>query len=116
MTLIDNEADIFPGVRIIPAPGHTPGHMVVLFQSGDQALFYIGDTVLQPMHLEYPDWFPIYNIQPDKAASSKQRIFDLAANKHYLVLGQHFPPFPSIGYVVKQQTGWLWTSALAAVN
>jgi glyoxylase-like metal-dependent hydrolase (beta-lactamase superfamily II) len=61
------------------------------------------------MHLEYPAWLPVYDILPDKAAASKQRIFDLAAREHILVLGQHFPPFPSVGYVIKQETGWLWT-------
>jgi glyoxylase-like metal-dependent hydrolase (beta-lactamase superfamily II) len=27
--LIDHEAEIVPGVRAVPAPGHTPGHMAV---------------------------------------------------------------------------------------
>jgi hypothetical protein len=24
------------------------------------------------------------------------------------VVGQHFPPFPSLGYVAKQGEGWQW--------
>ena len=112
VVLIDRESEILPGVRVIPAPGHTPGHMVVLFTSSDQALFYIGDTVLQPMHLEYTDWLPVFDILPDQAMASKQRIFDLAAREHYWVLGQHFPPFPSIGKVSKLGKGWRWTPAL----
>jgi len=111
VVLVDQESEILPGVRVIPAPGHTPGHMVVVFHSDDQAVIYIGDTVLQPLHLEYPDWLSIYDIQPEKAAMSKQRIFDLAADEHYLVLGAHFPPFPSIGTVSKHGKGWLWTPA-----
>jgi glyoxylase-like metal-dependent hydrolase (beta-lactamase superfamily II) len=109
VTFLQAEGEILPGVRVIPAPGHTPGHMAVAFASEGQTLIYIGDTVLQPMHLEYPDWLPIYDILPDKAAVSKQRLFDLAAKEHYLVLGQHFPPFPSLGYVQKTDCGWLWT-------
>jgi glyoxylase-like metal-dependent hydrolase (beta-lactamase superfamily II) len=97
-----------PGIGAIPAPGHTPGHMVVSVSSGDDRLLYIGDTVLYPLHLEHPDWIPIYDIIPEQAAASKRRIFDLSAEERALVVGQHFPPFPSAGYVVKQGEAWQW--------
>jgi glyoxylase-like metal-dependent hydrolase (beta-lactamase superfamily II) len=106
--LIEKESEILPGVSVISAPGHTPGHMVVVFASGGQKLLYIADTVLQPLHLEHPGWLPIYDIIPEKAAFSKKKIFDWAADEHALVLGQHFPPFPSLGYVKRQGDGWLW--------
>ena len=108
MNLLDRESEILPGIRVIAAPGHTPGHMVVSASSGDEQLLYIGDTVLHPLHLEHPDWTPIYDIMPEKAAASKRRIFDRAAFDKALVIGQHFPPFPSLGYVVKKGEGWEW--------
>ena len=108
MNLVDHESEIVPGIGAIPAPGHTPGHMVVSVSSGDERLLYIGDTVLYPLHLEHPDWIPIYDIIPEEAAASKRRIFDRAAEERALVVGQHFPPFPSVGYVVKKGEGWQW--------
>jgi glyoxylase-like metal-dependent hydrolase (beta-lactamase superfamily II) len=108
LNLLDHESEILPGIRVIAAPGHTPGHMVVSISSGNEQLLYIGDTVLYPLHLEHPDWTPIYDIMPEKAAASKRRIFDLAAFEKALVIGQHFPPFPSLGYVVKKGEGWQW--------
>jgi glyoxylase-like metal-dependent hydrolase (beta-lactamase superfamily II) len=108
VTLLDRESEVVPGVGVIPAPGHTPGHMVVSVSSGDEQLLYIGDTVLYPLHLEHPDWLPIYDILPEKAAASKRRIFNLAAEEKALVIGQHFPPFPSLGHVVKKGDGWQW--------
>jgi glyoxylase-like metal-dependent hydrolase (beta-lactamase superfamily II) len=110
--LVDRDSEILPGVSIMPAPGHTPGHMVVAFESGGQSLLYIADTVLQPLHLEFPDWLPVYDIIPEKAAVSKKQVFDRAAETHALVLGQHFHPFPSLGYVKKRETGWLWEPIL----
>ena len=107
-TLLDRESRIVPGVRAIPAPGHTPGHMVVSVSSADERLLYVGDTVLYPLHLEHPDWTPIYDIIPEKAAASKRWIFDLAAEERAWVIGQHFPPFPSLGHVVKKGQGWEW--------
>ncbi len=106
--LVEQGGQVLPGVDLIPAPGHTPGHAVVSFTSAGERLLYIGDAVLHPLHLEHPDWTPIYDILPDKAAASKQVIFDLAAEQHILVLGQHFHPFPSLGYVVRLGDAWQW--------
>jgi glyoxylase-like metal-dependent hydrolase (beta-lactamase superfamily II) len=108
VTLIEQEGEILPGVWAILAPGHTPGHMVFSFRSGGEQLLYIGDTVLQPLHLEEPDWLPIYDILPEKASASKRHIFDLAAEQKALVLGQHFPPFPGLGHIRRRDRGWVW--------
>ena len=42
--LVDGEAEIAPGVRVIPTPGHTVGHqsVVVEFEGGEQV--FIGDA------------------------------------------------------------------------
>ena len=105
---VNDEAEFLPGFRAVQAPGHTPGHLAVLITSGQERVFYISDTVLSPLHLEHPDWLPVYDILPDEAAQSKQRVFDLAAEQDLLVMGMHFPPFPSLGRVSKRGEGWLW--------
>ena len=108
LSLLDHESEILPGIRVIAAPGHTPGHIVVSVSSGDEQMLYIGDTVLYPLHLEHPDWTPIYDILPEKAAASKRRIFDRAVAEKAWVIGQHFPPFPGLGHVIKKGEGWQW--------
>ena len=108
VALLEEQEEIFPGVSVIFAPGHTPGHMVVSFSSEKERLLYTADTVLHPLHLERPDWVPIYDILPEQASESKMYIFDLAAETKSLVLGQHFPPFPNLGHVIKQKIGWTW--------
>jgi glyoxylase-like metal-dependent hydrolase (beta-lactamase superfamily II) len=103
VTFVEGESEIVPGIRAIPAPGHTPGHMVVEVSSGEALLLCIGDLAIHPLHLEHPDWLPIYDIVPESAAASKGRILDLAAAEQALVLGQHFSPFPSLGTVIKER-------------
>ena len=105
---VDEASEILPGIKILPAYGHTPGHAVVWIESQGKKLMYVADTVLQPLHLEHPGWLPVYDILPEKAALSKQSVFDLAAEEHALVLGQHFPPFPSLGTISCQEHGWRW--------
>jgi glyoxylase-like metal-dependent hydrolase (beta-lactamase superfamily II) len=106
--LLDREGEILPGVSVYFTPGHTPGHMVVSFSSQNEQLIYIGDTVLHPLHLEHPDWLPVYDILPEEAYASKNYLFDLAADSKCWVIGQHFPPFPSLGHIIKKGAGWEW--------
>ena len=108
MDYVEKECEFLPGIHVIAAPGHTPGHMVISFSSGGEQLYYVADTVLYPLHLEHTDWLPVYDILPQKAELSKRKIFNLVAEKHAFVIGQHFVPFPSLGTVVKKGNGWLW--------
>jgi glyoxylase-like metal-dependent hydrolase (beta-lactamase superfamily II) len=105
-SLIEGEVEVVPGIRAIPAFGHTPGHMVVSVASGGEYLLYISDTVLYPIHLEHPDWMNRYDIVPDQADATKRAVFDWAAKEKLLVHGMHFPPFPSLGHVVSKGDGW----------
>jgi glyoxylase-like metal-dependent hydrolase (beta-lactamase superfamily II) len=114
--LIEQEGEILPEVGVLFAPGHTPGHMVVSFASKGKRLLYTGDTVLHPLHLEHPDWLPVFDILPEQAAASKRRIFNLAASTGSWVLGQHFPPFPNLGHVVKNGGEWEWQPVEAKIE
>jgi glyoxylase-like metal-dependent hydrolase (beta-lactamase superfamily II) len=110
LTLLDREQEIVPGIQTVAAPGHTPGHSAVAIYSNHEQLLHVVDTVIYPLHLEYPDWLPVFDIQPELAAASKRQIFDRAVAERALVFAHHFPPFPNLGYVLKRGDGWLWRS------
>jgi glyoxylase-like metal-dependent hydrolase (beta-lactamase superfamily II) len=55
MILFDQDGEVVPGICVLSAPGHTPGHVVVSVSSGDERLLYIGDLVMHVLHLEHPD-------------------------------------------------------------
>lgn len=108
LTLVDSEDYIHEGIRVLPAPGHTPGHMALVIESGGKRLLHVADTVLSPLHLEHPGWLPIFDLDPEAAVESKRRIFNRAATDNSLVFAHHFPPFPALGHVAKEGDGWLW--------
>jgi glyoxylase-like metal-dependent hydrolase (beta-lactamase superfamily II) len=108
LTMIGDGAEIVPGIRALATPGHTPGHIALSIASDGQQVLHISDVVLYPLHLEYPDWVPVFDMSPEQAAASKHRIFDRTAKEHTLVFGHHFPPFPNLGYVHKLEAGWQW--------
>jgi glyoxylase-like metal-dependent hydrolase (beta-lactamase superfamily II) len=108
LSLVDDGAEVVPGIWVVASPGHTPGHIALSITSAGEQLLHISDVVLYPLHLEHPDWVPVFDILPEEAAASKHRIFDRAAEQQALVFAHHFPPFPNLGHVRKQETGWEW--------
>jgi glyoxylase-like metal-dependent hydrolase (beta-lactamase superfamily II) len=120
LNLVDREAEIVPGIRVIPAPGHTPGHLAVAIASGSDELLYTADAAAHPIHLEQPDWYGATDLDPQRTLASKRRLFDHAAAEQSLVLAFHFHPFPSLGHVVRRGKGWQWqpieTSGQAAAE
>src|SRR5215210_6310169 len=108
MTFVGDASEIVPGVRAIATFGHTPGHIALSIASEGEQLLHVSDAVLYPLHLEHPEWTPVFDMLPEQASASKRRIFDLGAEEDALVFAHHFPPFPSVGRVRKQQQGWRW--------
>jgi glyoxylase-like metal-dependent hydrolase (beta-lactamase superfamily II) len=108
LELIRRECEVAYGIRVIHAPGHTPGHMAVAVSADGGRLLCIGDAAMHLFHLEHPDWAPIYDIDPKEAATSRRRILDLVVGEQALVMGQHLHPFPGLGRVIQKGAGWDW--------
>lgn len=104
---IDHEMEIVSGIHVVPAPGHTPGHIAVAISSGSEQLLHISDAALHPIHLEHPDWYPVFDLRPEQALVSKRQLMERAAAGKALVFGFHFP-FPGLGHVVQKEEGWQW--------
>jgi len=107
LDFIDRETEIVPGVRVVEAPGHTPGHMAVAVTSESEELLYISDTVIHPIHLQRPDWYSAVAIDPVRAVVTRRRIFERAVAERTLIHASHFP-FPGLGYVVQEGEEWRW--------
>ncbi len=103
LDLADGEQEIAPGVRLLPLPGHTPGHMGVAFTSGQEMAIYVGDLVHHPLQIEHPDWSPIFDSLPQLSRETRRDLVERARREHALVLSYHLP-FPGIGHI--GGTGW----------
>jgi glyoxylase-like metal-dependent hydrolase (beta-lactamase superfamily II) len=61
-----------PAVRVLPTPGHTPGHRSVLVESGTDAAFLGGDVVLHAVQLVDPECQYVYDDDHELAARSRR--------------------------------------------
>jgi glyoxylase-like metal-dependent hydrolase (beta-lactamase superfamily II) len=107
ITCIRHEEEVVPGIRVIPASGHTPGHMVVEVSSDNDRLLCISDAVLHPIHVEHPDWHAVVDILPEHVLTTRQQLFKRVVENDALVLAFHFP-FPGLGHIIESDKGWKW--------
>jgi N-acyl homoserine lactone hydrolase len=51
---VDGELELLPGLRLVPAPGHTGGSQVVVVETGDRPVVIAGDTAVWFGELDDP--------------------------------------------------------------
>jgi glyoxylase-like metal-dependent hydrolase (beta-lactamase superfamily II) len=106
LELVDQEMEVVPGIRTIPAYGHTPGMMVVEVFSGDDRVFFIADMIYSADG-EDPVWHAWVDQDPALAKKRRDQLFEIFERNRALIMGYHLP-FPGLGYVEQQGTGFLW--------
>ncbi|MCP2260995.1 Glyoxylase, beta-lactamase superfamily II [Streptoalloteichus tenebrarius] len=104
LDLVDVPAEgveITPGLRLLPTPGHTPGHVAVELTSQDARAVITGDCVHHPVQLAHPAIGACVDIDPRQSEASRRALLDSLADTDTLVLGTHFAP-PTAGRVIRQ--------------
>ncbi|MDQ7807568.1 MBL fold metallo-hydrolase [Amycolatopsis sp. A133] len=110
LDLVDVPADgaeVAPGVRLLPTPGHTPGHVAVQLDSAGRTALITGDCVHHPVQVPRPDITSCADIDPVLAESTRRRLLASLAGTGTLVLGTHFPP-PTAGQIAGDGKGRRW--------
>jgi len=96
---------LFPGVKAIPTPGHTPGHSFYVFESQGQSIEFIGDIVhVASVQLPEPKIAIVYDVSPKEAVAQREKQFAIAASQRELVAGAHLP-FPGLGHIRAEGDG-----------
>ncbi|WP_375737444.1 MBL fold metallo-hydrolase [Pseudomonas boanensis] len=99
------------GLVAAPSPGHTPGHTGYLFSSKGQSLLVWGDVVhSHATQFANPDIAIEFDVDNAKAIASRKQVFDNAAKDKLWVAGAHLP-FPGLGHVRRENSGYAWVPA-----
>ncbi len=111
-TYTEHETEIVSGVRVIDTPGHTPGHMSVIIDSGGKQLIALGDSMTHAwMSTARPEWVGATDSLPEQTVTTRRRLLDMAATDRMAVLGYHFP-FPGVGHIAHEGEGYRFVPAL----
>lgn len=88
LDLVEGDAQIAPGVRTWVTAGHTPGHQMVVIESGGERALYLGDLVCTTHHLK-PAWNTAFDQDPLRVISEKQRHLTSALENGWLLIWDH---------------------------
>ena len=101
--------EILPGVRSMPAFGHTPGHSAFVVDGGKHKLMYWGDTTnIAALFVRNPDWAVMFDMDADAARTTRRRIADLVVRDKMLLAGYHLPG-PAVGTLAASGKGYEFT-------
>ena len=99
--------DVAPGVRVVHAPGHTPGHRAVLVRDRGDGMLLTGDLLHQPIQIVQRMWLSEHDEDPLLGVGSRRLLLWRAESHGYRIGVSHFAePFGRID-------GGRWTSASA---
>jgi glyoxylase-like metal-dependent hydrolase (beta-lactamase superfamily II) len=89
-SFVDGEAEIVPGVSVLPTPGHTPHHQSVLVHSEGQIACFLADLIPTTAHLPLP-WIMGYDLEPLVTLETKRALLDRAQREEWLLVFEHDP-------------------------
>ena len=108
---VDGEVDVAPGIRALPAHGHTQGHTAHVISSGGAQLISTADaTNIQALFVKHPNWQAVFDHVPDEAIETRRKLFDRAIADKAMVAGYHWG-LPNVGTLARDGNGYAFTPA-----
>ncbi|MER8376021.1 MBL fold metallo-hydrolase [Mesorhizobium sp. M1409] len=90
LLLLDPPFELAEGVFIEPAPGHTPGHVLLRVQESDGDLIFVGDILHHPIQVWYPDWNSHACRDGEQATQTRRSLLEHCSGTSTTLLPGHF--------------------------
>ncbi len=90
LTLVGDEAEVMPGVRLRRSGGHTMHHQVVMIVSGGRTAVFTADMFPTSVHVPDP-WVMGYDLYPMDTLAFKRAFAREAIEREYLLFFEHDP-------------------------
>jgi glyoxylase-like metal-dependent hydrolase (beta-lactamase superfamily II) len=92
-------------VRILPTPGHTPGHVAFTFGRGKDDAVFGGDLMHSPLQARYPELSAKFDVDQAAAATTRRNFLERYCDTDTLCCTAHFPS-PSTGKIRRRGNGF----------
>jgi len=94
------DREVSPGLRVLHAPGHTPGHRCILLEAGGEHVLFAGDLLHFTFELNDPRFLAPGETDPMQASEARVAWLDRAETDGLTLATAHLPPSP-IGRIVR---------------
>ena len=88
--LVDGEHAIDDSLLIEPAPGHTPGHILLKLLHGEGGGVFCGDVIHHPLQIHAPHWNSQFCEDPVQARATRRRVLEHCACTGARLFPTHF--------------------------
>ena len=88
--LIDGPHAIGDSMLIEPAPGHTPGHVMLKLKDKSENAVFCGDAIHHPLQVYAPQWNSGFCELPAEARATRRRLLEHCAEERALLFPIHF--------------------------
>ena len=88
--VVEGVVELTDGITIEPAPGHSPGHVLIKLASAGQEGLFCGDIMHHPMQIYEVGWSSAFCSDAAQARVSRRRMLEHAANHGSIVYPAHF--------------------------
>lgn len=103
-------AEVLPGIRFIPTPGHSICHASIEIVSHGEVALFSGDVFHHPAEIYVPDLVSVFCEYPDAARRSRRQFMEHALDTQATVFSSHFP-LSSAGQISRDDEGYAWEFA-----
>jgi len=94
-------------IRFDPTPGHTPGHVSVVIESGGQRAVITGDMIHTPAQIADVSLSSMFDTDAAQAVTTRASFLERYADGETVVIGTHWGG-PGAGHVVRSgDGGWM---------
>jgi glyoxylase-like metal-dependent hydrolase (beta-lactamase superfamily II) len=95
MRLLEGDGELAPGVHGVATPGHTPGHMSIVFESQGQYGIQVCDMATYAVHFERLGWMTAYDVEPLVTLETKRHWRQWVRDHDAVVFFPHDPYRPA---------------------
>jgi glyoxylase-like metal-dependent hydrolase (beta-lactamase superfamily II) len=103
--IVRHDYEIGDHARILPTPGHTPGHVAFAFGRGNDTAVVSGDLMHSPLQARYPELSAKFDVDQIQAAATRRKFLERYCDSDTLCCTAHFPS-PSAGQIRRSGNGF----------
>ncbi|QCI67244.1 MBL fold metallo-hydrolase [Phreatobacter stygius] len=103
--LVRGDHEVGDHVRLLPTPGHTPGHAAVCFGRGRDEAVMTGDLIHSPLQARHPELSIRFDVDQAAAAVTRRSFLERYCDTETLCCTAHFPS-PSVGRIKRWGEGF----------
>lgn len=99
---------LFPEIKAVPMPGHTPGHTAYELDSKGEKVLFWGDMVhIKEIQFIFPDFDDRYDVDINRGKERREKVYRNMAKEKIMIAGAHIE-FPGIGRLKTDKERYKW--------